>query len=99
MTAKGERWTQGLAEYLASFSRREESSVVQSELAENGKLKPWPGSVLCKARVLQEYSVVCQTAGDWRPSSRSSVREPLGHHDCVHGPVLALDEPGDRNRY
>ena len=41
----------GFAEYLAISSCREASSVVQSQLAENEKLEPTPGSVLCKANV------------------------------------------------
>ena len=34
------RWIKGFAEYLAIFSRREASSVVQSQLAKHGKLEP-----------------------------------------------------------
>ena len=42
------RWIKGFAEYLAIFSCREASSVVQSQLAKHGKLEPrhcqtpWP---------------------------------------------------------
>ena len=57
------------ADYLAIFSRRMTSSLVQSQLANHGKLKALPYSVLCKAIVQQKIWVVCQAARDWRPCS------------------------------
>ena len=39
----------GFADYLAIFSRSTTSSLVQSQLADHGKLKALPYSVLCKA--------------------------------------------------
>ena len=66
--------------------------MIRSQLAKHGKLEPRRCSVLCKANVRQNIWVICQAAGDWRPSI---FRELLGHSKkCA---VLGLDVSYERN--